>query len=100
MTENFILQSLTPLIEGVPRYWRSGNKAEIDFLIQHENNILPVEVKSDENIKSKSLAFYRKSFNPEISLRYSLRNFRAEEGLINIPLFMADYTVRILDMLH
>lgn len=98
MTENYILQSLVQLVEVTPRYWRSGNKAEVDFLIQHENVILPVEVNSDENVRSKSLAYYRKSFNPEVSLRYSLRNFKAEEGLINIPLFMADYTGKILKM--
>ena len=99
MTENFILQSLIPLIEGAPRYWRSGNKAEIDFLIQHENIILPVEVKSDENVKSQSMAYYRKSFNPGISIRYSLKNFRTDKGLINIPLFMADHTMKILKMI-
>ena len=99
MTENFVLQSLIPLFEVTPRYWRSGNKAEIDFLIQYKNSILPIEVKSDSNIKSKSLAFYRKSYNPDISIRYSLRNFKAEEGLINIPLFLADYTLKILNMI-
>ena len=98
MTENFILQSLLPVFEATPRYWRSGNKAEIDFLIQYENIILPVEVKSDENIKSKSLAVYRKSYQPEISIRYSLRNLRIEDGLINIPLFMADFTLKLLNM--
>jgi len=73
LTENFVLSSLLQQFEGIPRYWRSGNKAEVDFLIQHDNIIIPVEVKSDENIRSKSLAFYRKKFNPQLSIRFSLR---------------------------
>ena len=96
LTENFILESLIPQFEGVPRYWKSESKAEVDFLVQHENEIIPIEVKSDENIRSKSLAFYRKAFNPILSIRYSMRNLKLDQGLINIPLFMVDYTKRII----
>ena len=98
LTENFVLESLVQQFEGSPRYWKSENKAEVDFLIQYENMILPIEVKSDENVKSKSLAFYRKEFNPVLSIRYSLRNLKLDEGLINIPLFMVDHTKKILGM--
>jgi len=97
LTENFILSGLLTQFEGVPRYWRSGNKAEVDFLIQYGNDIIPVEVKSDENVRSKSLAFYRKEFNPGISIRFSLRNLKCDAGLVNIPLFMVDYTKKILE---
>jgi len=97
LTENFILSGLLTQFEGVPRYWRSGNKAEVDFLIQYGNDIIPVEVKSDENVRSKSLAFYRKEFNPRISIRFSLRNLKCDAGLVNIPLFMVDYTKKILE---
>lgn len=97
LTENFILSGLLTQFEGLPRYWRSGNRAEVDFLIQYRNDIIPVEVKSDENVRSKSLAFYRKEFNPGISLRFSLRNLKFDNGLVNIPLFMVDYTKRILE---
>jgi predicted AAA+ superfamily ATPase len=96
LTENYILQSLVRQFEVIPRYWSSGNKAEVDFLVQIKNEIIPVEVKSDENIRSKSLAFYRKEFFPKLSIRYSLRNFKYDDGLLNIPLFMADYTHKII----
>ena len=96
LTENYVLQSLVHQFEGLPRYWKSENKAEIDFLVQVESMIVPIEVKSDENVRSKSLAFYRKSFNPRVSIRYSLRNLNRDEDLINIPLFMVDYTKKIL----
>ncbi|MFN2314641.1 MAG: DUF4143 domain-containing protein [Bacteroidales bacterium] len=84
----------------MPRYWRSGNTAEVDFLLQHENNIIPVEVKSDENIRSKSLAFYRKEYHPPLSIRFSLRNLKLDDGLINIPLFMVDYTGKLIRHLN
>lgn len=97
LTENFILSGLVNQFEGVPRYWRSGNKAEVDFLLQYRNNVIPVEVKSDENIRSKSLSFYREEFNPRVSLRFSLRNLKREGTLINIPLFMVDHTRKMVD---
>ncbi len=98
MTENFILESLIHQFEGLPRYWRSGNIAEIDFLVQYKNRVIPMEVKSDENVRRKSLSFYRKAYNPELAVRYSLRNLSFEDGLISIPLFMADYTAKFIDM--
>ncbi len=96
LTENFVLSGLLAQFEVVPRYWRSGNTAEVDFLLQHENSIIPVEVKSDENIRSKSLAFYRKEYHPPLSIRFSLRNLKLDDGLINIPLFMVDYTGKLI----
>lgn len=96
--ENFILSGLRRLFEGLPRYWRSGNMAEVDFLIQYHNQIIPVEVKSDENVKSRSLAVFRQNFSPEISLRFSLRNINKEGGILNLPLFMVDYTCRFLHL--
>jgi predicted AAA+ superfamily ATPase len=98
LTENFVLEGLLQQFEETPRYWKSGNIAEVDFLIQHKNNIIPVEVKSDENVRSKSLTFYRKEFKPELSIRFSMRNLKRDEGLINIPLFMVDYTKKILGL--
>jgi uncharacterized protein len=85
LSENFVLSGLLRQFEELPRYWRSGNLAEVDFLIQYQNNIIPVEVKSDENIKSRSLIVYRQNFSPELSLRFSLRNLRKEEGFISLP---------------
>ena len=99
LTENFILQSLVKQFEVMPRYWTSQNEAEIDFLIQYKNKIIPVEVKSDENVRSKSLSRYNEIFNPELRIRYSMKNLSHENGLINIPLFMVDKTKEFLDHL-
>jgi hypothetical protein len=80
----------------MPRYWSSEGKAEIDFLIQYQNTIVPIEVKSDANIRGKSLAQYTKQFKPGIRLRYSLQNLKLDEGLLNIPLFLADQTATFM----
>ncbi len=98
LTENFILQSLIPPFDSSPRYWVSSGKAEVDFLIQYKNHILPVEVKSDENIKTKSLAIYNQIYHPPLRIRFSLRNLHYSDGLLNIPLFLADYTKKLIDV--
>ncbi len=90
--ENYILQSLVAQLEDLPRYWSSGNTAEVDFLVQYENEIIPIEVKSDENIKSRSLQLYYQKFNPKLRIRFSLKNLSYQDGLLNIPHFMVDYT--------
>lgn len=100
LTENYILESLVHEFEVLPRYWTSGNQAEVDFLLQYQNEIIPVEVKADENVKSKSLFQYRKAYSPKVSIRYSLQNLKNDDGLVNIPLFMADNTRKILEILH
>jgi predicted AAA+ superfamily ATPase len=99
LSENFILQSLIQQFDAMPRYWTSGNQAEVDFLIQYQNHILPVEVKWDKNVQSKSLAVYEKTYKPFVRIRYSLNNLKMDGNLINIPLFMADYTKKILKAL-
>ena len=98
LSENYILQSLIQQFETPPRYWTSEGKAEVDFLIQHGNEIIPVEVKSDENVRGKSLALYNKLYKPQFRLRYSLKNLAFDDGLINIPLFLSDFTQKIISL--
>jgi uncharacterized protein len=97
LTENYILQSLIPQFDAAPRYWTSEGKAEIDFLLQYQNQIIPVEVKSDENVRSKSLTYYFQTYHPLLRVRFSLKNLTIDDGLLNIPLFMADSTSKLLD---
>lgn len=98
LTENFILTSLAGQFEALPRFWRSGNSAEVDFLFQHQNQVFPVEVKADENVKSRSLSLYRSHFNPPLSIRFSMRNLNAHDGLINLPLFMVDFVRKFIEL--
>jgi len=97
LSENYVLQSLVRQFELTPRYWTSGNKAEIDFLIQYKNGIIPVEVKSGSSVTGKSLTLYNKEFQPKIRIRFSLKNLKQDDGLLNIPLFMVDHTRKMID---
>lgn len=99
LLENYILQSLVTQFEVVPRYWTSGNEAEVDFVLQSLNEIIPVEVKSEENVRSRSLTFYAKKYHPKLCVKYSLRNLSYRDGLLNIPHFMADYTSFFISLL-
>jgi uncharacterized protein len=99
ITENYILQSLVSQMQDTPCYWSSGNTAEVDFIIQHQNHLIPVEVKSDENVRSRSLTIYQQKYNPVLRIRYSLKNLSFQDGLLNIPHFLADNTLGLMDQL-
>lgn len=101
LTENFVLQTLVTQFEVLPRYWTQNNPPyEVDFLIQRENEIFPVEVKSDKNTTSKSFKKIRELFPNKIKLRirFSLDNLKLYGDILNIPLFMADQTDRLLGL--
>lgn len=100
LAENYILQSLMANGLNGSRYWSSGNRAEVDFLLQHGNMVIPVEVKSDTNIKGRSLIEYDKKYSPSLRLRYSMRNLSRDGNLINIPLFLTDRTTDFLNILQ
>ena len=97
--ENYILQSLVTQFELTPRYWTSGNTAEVDFVIQYQNQIIPIEVKSNENVKSRSLSEFQRKYQPELRIRYSLKNLSYQDGLLNIPHFMSDYTSELITLI-
>ncbi len=100
LIENYILQSIVPQYEVMPRYWTSGNEAEVDFLIQFNNEIIPVEVKADENSRSASLTQYYNKFEPTIRIQYSMKNLSYQDGLLNIPHFMADYSSKLMKVAY
>lgn len=90
LAENYVLQSL--LAQGIncSRYWASGNKAEVEFIIQHGSLIIPIEVKSGISITGKSLIEYNKKYSPKLRIRFSMLNIKKDDNLINLPLFLAD----------
>lgn len=101
LTENFVLQTLITQFEVVPRYWSRNNPPyEVDFLIQRENDIFPVEVKSKTNTTSRSLKKFKELFPNQIKLRlrFSLDNLKLDDDVLNIPLFMADQTDRLIGL--
>lgn len=101
LTENFVLQTLLTQFEVTPRYWSQNNPpCEVDFLIQRENEIFPVEIKAESNIRSKSLKKFKELFPDKVKLRlrFSLDNLKLDDDVLNIPLFMADHTDRLLGL--
>lgn len=88
LTENCIASMLVS--NNVPLYyWESSGQAEIDFLMQAGTNIIPVEVKTSDHVRSRSLSVYRSRFNPALSIRLSTRNFGLENGIFSVPLYAA-----------
>lgn len=101
LSENYVLQSLRNQFEAIPRYWTIDNPPyEIDFLIQRENDIIPIEVKAEDNIDSKSLRMYKSKYGEMVKLRvrFSLSNLKLDDDVLNIPLFMADYADELIGM--
>lgn len=86
MTENYVNLALN--INGYNTYyWESDREAEIDFIIQREGKIIPVEVKSADNTKAKSLKVYMERFKPEYAIKISSKNFGFEDNKKIVPLY-------------
>lgn len=96
LVENYVQQQLMAMGHKSLFYWTSGNTAEIDFVIKHENLVLPVEVKSGTNARSRSLKVYREKYKPELALRFSLQNLKREDGLLNVPLYLIEHYQRFI----
>ncbi len=98
MAENMVLQSLVSQFEVMPRYWTSEATAEVDFLLQNEAAIIPVEVKSGTRLGGKSLGLYITRFGVTTALRFSANNLKRNGAVLNIPRPLADWTSRILTL--
>ena len=88
LTEQYILQQLKTLKDVDTYYWTNDRgKAEIDFLIDNGNMVIPLEVKAEVNLQAKSLKAYRDKYSPKISVRTSMADYKKEDWLINLPLY-------------
>lgn len=88
LTEQFVLQQLKTLKGLSIWYWTNNrNSAEVDFVIDTGSDVIPVEVKAEINLQSKSLKIFRDRFSPRISVRTAMTDFKQEVGLINLPLY-------------
>lgn len=93
LTEQYVLQQLVTKKDWVTYYWSADNaQAEIDFLLQLEGKIIPIEVKAEENLKAKSLKVFADQYKPIVSIRCSMSDYRKQEWMINVPL----YAVQVL----
>lgn len=88
LTEQYAAQELRLAEESVLGYWSADSStAEIDFIIQQHEAIIPIEVKASENLRAKSLKVYKEKFNPVHAVRTSLSPYRKESWMTNIPLY-------------
>lgn len=105
LAEQYVQQELRVICDSEPVYWASdSNRAEIDFIVQHEGEIIPIEVKAETNLQSKSLKNYCRVFKPNVAVRMSLAAWNEQdmpindEGmtcrLINLPLYCAHRMLR------
>ncbi len=86
LAENYVAQEL--YAKGItPYYWVSDNQAEVDFVIQMRDSVIPIEVKSSDNVRARSLGIYRNKYMPEYSIRVSTKNFGFENGIKSVPLY-------------
>lgn len=97
LTENYALQCLLRQFEVKPRYWADAQH-EVDFVVQRENDIIPVEVKAGENVRMTSIKNYYKQYESETPLlvRLSLRNLSLDGNILNVPLFLADQLDKLI----
>ena len=95
-----MIGALHTQFEVVLRYWTQSNPPyEVDFLIRRENDIFPVEVKSEANISGKSLKKFKELFpdNVKLLIRFLFNNLKLDD-VLNIPLFMADQMDRLIGL--
>lgn len=88
LTENYVAQQLAAKDYNL-YYWESNSIAELGFVLQKENQIVGVEVKKGENVRSRSLSVFVNSYHPAYSIRFSLKNFGEKDALKFIPLYAA-----------
>ena len=88
LAEQYVLQQFVSNKEIWTYYWSAEkSQGEIDFLIQHNGKVIPIEVKAEENLQAKSLKSFRQKYEPVLSVRTSMSDFRDEGWLVNVPLY-------------
>lgn len=88
LTEQYVCQQLKTIEDlGVYYYTNDRGSCEIDFVVDTGEQIVPIEVKSETNLRAKSLKTYRERFEPELSVRTSMADYKKEDWLLNLPLY-------------
>ena len=91
MTEQYVCQQFQSMdILGIYYYTNDRGSCEVDFVVDTGEQIVPVEVKAEVNLKSKSLRTYRDRFQPKISVRTSMADYKKEDWLVNLPLYAVE----------
>jgi predicted AAA+ superfamily ATPase len=96
LTENYVLEQLLPMVDYPPSYCTFAQNREIDFVLQHKGTIVPIEVKSGENKNAVSFKSYIDKYQPEVSVRFSTKEYLVNGAITNIPLYFAG---KVFDLL-
>lgn len=88
LAENFAIQELRANSYNDIFYWTEGNQAEVDFILSHAKNPIPLEIKAGNNLISASLKKYQNKFKPNLSIKGSLMNLTQQDNLLNVPLYL------------
>ena len=96
LAENYVLQQLQGQLDVAPRYFASKN-SEIDFIIQRETDIIPIEVKAGDDKSAPSFKRHIEKYKPPYGLRFSKRNLKRDGDIVNIPLYLAIKLAKLLD---
>lgn len=94
LAENFAAASLNRQLGYAPNYWTSGNTAEVDFVVQVDDAICPIEVKAGTNTKGRSLKVFTDKYDSPVSMRLSMLPLKVQENFINVPLPLADWSLK------
>lgn len=98
LTEQYVLQQLLAQKEGPVYYWSPENtRSEIDFILQLGGQVVPVEVKAEENLQAKSLKLFCQKYKPKLAIRTSMSDFREEEWMTNLPLYTISELASLLN---
>lgn len=88
IAEQYVLQQFKTIDDMPIYYWTNEtSRSEVDFVIQRESKVIPVEVKAATNLKARSLKIYLEQFKPELAIRTSLADYKKTENLVDIPLY-------------
>lgn len=98
LAENLVAISLCRTYDIEPCYWASGEKAEVDFLIESAGQIFPLEVKAGKSVAGKSLSVYARKFDPSLTIRLSGLNLKKDDRLLNVPLALVDWLPKFIEM--
>ena len=97
LTEQYVQQQLIASLCIRPYYWSTEKgTAEVDFVFQHGTDIIPLEVKAEENLKARSLKSYVEKYAPNLAVRTSMSNYRKEEWFTNVPLYAIGTVTNVL----
>lgn len=99
LAENAILQSIVPQLDNVlPYYWSSESKAEIEFIIQCQDEVIPIEVKAENCVGGKSLSVYNEKYKPNHRIRFSMLNLQFNNGLLSCPSPLSEWFSKLIDV--